>query len=70
MSEPKKTRYCVFMNIDINEWDYLRADEEEGKWANYAPVRLFDTYEEAEKVAKTFNTATVEEFKYEPIKGF
>jgi len=70
MLEEKQVKYCVFMNIDINEWDYLRASEQEGRWANYSPVRLFDTYEEAEKVAKQYNTATVEEYKYETIKGF
>lgn len=70
VQKEKAMRYCIFLQIDSGEWDYLRGGRAEGQWANLDPIRLFDTIEEAQQVASKFNTATVTEYPYEQPKRF
>lgn len=57
-------KYCIYLNIDSSEWDYLRRNENspEGQWTSSDPVWLFDTVEEAQEQQKKWNTATVMEY--------
>ena len=57
-------KYCIYLNIDSSEWDYLRRNENrpEGQWTSSDPVWLFDTIEEAQEQQKKWNTATVMEY--------
>ena len=60
----KKNRYAIFLQIDDNEWDYLRKKEGATSWQTTDPVRLFDTKEEADKECQNWNTGSVVMYQY------
>lgn len=57
--------YAIFFEIDKGEWDYVRQGANNDKnWQMTDPVRVFDTQEEAQEIADTYNTATVCKYPY------
>ena len=56
--------YAIFLQVDDDQWDYLRKEPNKGYWTNEDPVMLFDNKEDAERECTRWNTATVVEWQY------
>jgi len=57
--------YAIFLQIDDNQWDYLRKKPNQTNWSDQDPVTLFNSKEEAEEECAKWNTGSVVEYKYE-----
>lgn len=57
-------KYAIFLQLDDDEWDYLRKKPGATHWTNVDDVRLFDTKEEAQEECKNWNTGSVVEYTY------
>ena len=58
-------RYAIFLQIDDDQWDYLRKPPKATQWSSEDPIFLFDNKEDAEKECKNWNTGGVVEWIYD-----
>lgn len=58
-------RYAIWIQIDDDEWDYLRERDADGKWTSMSNVMLFDNKDDAIAECHYWNTATVTEWRYD-----
>ena len=55
--------YAIWINIDSQEWDYIRQPTEgKGGFSNTDPILTFTHKEDADKEASKWNTGEVVEY--------
>ena len=59
--------YAIFLQIEDDQWDYLRKKPNQNNWTNQDPVTLFNSKEDAEKECSKWNTGSVVEYPYEGL---
>jgi len=60
-------QYAIFLQIEDDQWDYLRKKPNQNNWTDQDPVTLFNSKEDAEKECSKWNTGSVVEYPYEGI---
>jgi len=58
-------QYAIFLQIEDDQWDYLRKKPNQNTWTDQDPVTLFNSKEDAEKECSKWNTGAVVEYQYE-----
>ena len=57
-------QYAIFLQIDDDQWDYLRKKLNVNTWTDRDPPLLFNSKEEAEIECAKWNTGDVVEYPY------